>query len=376
MGGKIRVGLIFGGRSGEHEVSLMSASSVHENIDREKFEVVPIGVNREGKWMLAADAVGMLERGVSEDTGERVAIVPEPSGSIIRTGNARTRGAGTGAPGSAIGGVDVVFPLLHGTYGEDGTVQGLLELADIPYVGSGVLASSIGMDKHAMKRLFREWGLPVVNHEAVMRKEVESRPDDVVETLASRLGFPLFVKPANLGSSVGVSKVRTRDDLGPALRKACLYDRKVIAEEAVKDVREIECAVLGNDDPVASPPGEIIPSREFYDYVAKYLDPETRLVVPADLSEDVAKDIERMSIEAFKCIDASGLARVDFLVERGTNRIWLNEINTIPGFTKVSMYPRMIQAMGISYTDLITRLIDLAFERWRDKARKATSYSP
>ncbi|MGE5485613.1 MAG: D-alanine--D-alanine ligase family protein [Ignavibacteriales bacterium] len=372
MGDRIRVGLIFGGRSGEHEVSLMSASSVYRYIDRERFEVVPIGVNKEGKWMLAADAVGMLERGVTEDAGERVAIVPEPSGSLIRMSD-----AGTGvATRDAVGNVDVVFPLMHGTYGEDGTVQGLLELADIPYVGSGVLASSVGMDKHAMKRLFRETGLPVVNFETLMRRDVESRLDGVVEALAARLRLPIFVKPANLGSSVGVTKVKNLDDLGPALQKACLYDRKVIAEEAVEDAREIECAVLGNDDPVASPPGEIIPSREFYDYVAKYLDPATQLIVPAEVPAGVAGEIQRISIEAFKCIDAAGLARVDFFVERGTNRIWLNEINTIPGFTAVSMYPRMIQAMGISYTDLITRLIELAIERQRDKARRVTTYSP
>ncbi|NPV70479.1 MAG: D-alanine--D-alanine ligase [Firmicutes bacterium] len=369
MIGKVRVGLIFGGRSGEHEVSLMSAASVFKFIDRDRFEVVPIGISKQGKWVLAGDAIRMLQRGVVEnDDGVSVALVPEPNrNSLVRV---------DGAPFEAAGSIDVVFPMLHGTYGEDGTIQGLLDLADIPYVGSGVLASAAGMDKDVMKRLFREKGLPVVKHRVLMRHEFEADPEAVVRSLLESFRPPLFVKPANLGSSVGVTKVKHAADLEEALGKACQYDRKVLVEEGVENAREIECAVLGNDDPVASPPGEIVPSREFYDYTAKYLDPDTQLIVPADLPDAVVKGIQRISIEAFRCIDAAGLARVDFFVERDSNRIWLNEINTLPGFTSVSMYPKMIQATGISYTELVTRLIDLAIERHADRSRRVTTYRP
>jgi D-alanine-D-alanine ligase len=347
----------------------MSAASVFRYMDRSKYEVVPIGITKTGKWLLADDALKMLETGIDEGSGTPVAIVPEPSRrALVATDESARR--------IEVGGLDVVFPVLHGTYGEDGTVQGLLELADIPYVGSGVLASSVGMDKDVMKRLFRERGLPVPRFEVVSRRDIEAGPVEVVARLTSSLRLPLFVKPANLGSSVGVTKVADEHGLEPALREACLYDRKVIVEEAVTGAREIECAVLGNDDPIASPPGEVVPAREFYDYVAKYLDPNTQLIVPADLPAEVSERVRSIAVKAFKCVDASGMARVDFFVERESLNVWLNEINTIPGFTSVSMYPKMMEAAGIPYTELISRLIELAIERHAEKSRRLTTYHP
>jgi D-alanine-D-alanine ligase len=391
MAKKIRVGVLFGGRSGEHEVSLLSAASILKAIDRNKFDVVPIGITKEGRWLAAADATGLLAGGHSaaarplragdpEATlgakllheGIPTLMAPEPAGASSSAGNLKRR---VSDKSSAI---DVVFPVLHGTFGEDGTIQGLFELAGIAYVGSGVLGSSAGMDKDAMKRLFAQAGLPIVKHVTVLRSEWEKSPRKAVARIEAALTYPLFVKPANLGSSVGISKAHNRKELGPALDEAAKYDRKLVVEQGVggkkSRARELEVGVLGNDDPRASVVGEIIPGKEFYDYEAKYLSEGSLPVIPAKITRDEAKRIREMAVEAFRACDLSGLARVDFLMEPdGKRRIYLNEVNTLPGFTQISMYPKLWEASGVPYTALITRLIELAMERHEDKNRNTYS---
>ncbi len=349
---RLRVALVFGGRSAEHEVSVASARSVLRALDPKRFEVVPIGIDRAGGWHLL-DAPPELVPGAGElpsvdaDAGARVAL------SGVTGERALVRDDGATQP------IDVVFPVLHGPFGEDGTIQGLLDLAGIPYVGAGVLASAVGMDKAIQKTLFRAAGLPVVEHEVVHEREWRDEPDAVLAR-AEALGFPSFAKPAALGSSVGITKCKTASDLEPALEEALRHGRKALVEAAAEGAREIECAVLGNDDPVASLPGEILPSAEFYDYRAKYLDEGTRLKVPASLSPEVTERIQQMAVSAFRAIDCVGMARVDFFV--GEQPI-VNEINTIPGFTDVSMYPRMWEASGLPYGELVAKLIELALER-------------
>ena len=347
MSKKIRVGVLFGGRSGEHEVSLRSAASVIAAIDKRKYDVLPIAITKAGKWLTAAQSAKLLPGGPQPATppGRALMIRPVPD---------------------SVEGIDVVFPLLHGTFGEDGTVQGLLELAGVAYVGAGVLGSAVGMDKDVMKRLFRERGLPTPGHAAVLRGQAR------VPALIRRFGFPMFVKPANLGSSVGISKAHNRKELEAALELAGRYDRKIVVEQAI-DAREIECSVLGNDSPQASVPGEVIPSREFYDYQAKYSDDTSRLLIPAPLTEAQTRRVQKLAVEAFLACECSGMARVDFFLERATGRVLLNEINTIPGFTSISMYPKLWEASGLSYAALIDRLIQLALERRREKA--GTRYS-
>ncbi|MBU0492343.1 MAG: D-alanine--D-alanine ligase, partial [Chloroflexi bacterium] len=269
--------------------------------------------------------------------------------------------------------IDVAFPVLHGPYGEDGTMQGLLELADIPYVGAGVLGSALGMDKIAMKAAFAQHDLPIVPFLALKRKDWERDPEAMLDRVAARFGYPCFVKPANLGSSVGITKAHDRDELRAALALAAAYDRKMLAEESI-DAREIECSVLGNDDPIASVPGEVIPSREFYDYAAKYVDEDSELLIPAPIGDERTRQVRELAVRAFLALDLAGMARVDFFLERGTDRLYLNEVNTIPGFTSISMYPKLWAASGVSYTELITRLIELALERHADKQRSRTSY--
>jgi D-alanine-D-alanine ligase len=387
MAKKLRVGILFGGRSGEHEVSLLSAASVLRSIDREKFEVVPIGITKEGRWLAAGDANDLLEgneiegaqrlrAGDPETTpgarllheGIPTLMAPEPGGSTALNQNQRPGGQP----------LDVVFPVLHGTFGEDGTIQGLFELAGIAYVGSGVLGSSAGMDKDVMKRLFQQARLPIVKHVTLLRAEWEKSPRKSVALVEKVLKYPVFVKPANMGSSVGISKVHDSKELGPALTLAARYDRKMVVEQGVggkkSRAREFEVAVLGNDAPEASVVGEIIPGKEFYDYEAKYLSEGSVPVIPAKLMRAEAKQIREMAVAAFRACDLSGLARVDFLMEPdGKKRIYLNEVNTMPGFTRISMYPKLWEATGITYTSLITRLIELGLERHEEKAR--TTYS-
>ncbi|PYS01001.1 MAG: D-alanine--D-alanine ligase A [Acidobacteria bacterium] len=349
---KIRVGVIFGGRSGEHEVSLRSAESILKAIDRTKYEVVPIGITHAGRWLASTKALAMLPakdqiQKVFTD-GEPITLPAEPASQGI---------------------VDVIFPILHGTYGEDGTIQGFLELANVPYVGAGVLGSAIGMDKDVMKRLLREAGLPIVDYWAVRKAD----RDSFLQAHITTLPYPVFVKPANLGSSVGITKVHAAEELPAALETASKYDRKIVVEQGVV-AREIEISVLGNDDPIASLPGEIIPSREFYDYQAKYIDGDSRLLIPAPLEGIQTNDAQRLAIAAFKVLECSGMARVDLFLERTTGKFYVNEINTLPGFTSISMYPKLWETSGIPYPQLIDRLITLAIERHAEKNKLRTKY--
>ncbi len=371
---RIRVGVLFGGKSGEHEVSLLSAQSVIRALDKAKYEVIPIGITKEGRWLTRGDPMKALTGGrvtMADLLGIPPVVEPE-AGASLEIPQRRELIPGVHADG--IPEVDVIFPVLHGPFGEDGTIQGLLELADIPYVGAGVLASAVGMDKAVMKDVFRAHGLPVARYLVVFRREWERDPEGVLDRIEQEIGFPCFVKPANLGSSVGVSKVKRREELPAALKEAARYGRKMLVERAIPAAREIEVSVLGNEDPIASVPGEVIPAGEFYDYAAKYLDDRTRLVIPAPLDEDLAERIRSLALEAFRAIDACGMARVDFLLSRETGELVINEINTIPGFTAVSMYPRLWEASGLPYAALLDRLIELALERYEDRRRDAIAY--
>jgi D-alanine-D-alanine ligase len=391
MAKKIRVGVLFGGRSGEHEVSLLSAASVLEQIDKTKYEVVPIGITKEGRWLTAAHAERLL-RGEHKEgrhlragdpdvtssaavlaKGEGVLVPPQPTSDHSSLVPFESDSAASHHALSPIA-VDVIFPVLHGTFGEDGTIQGLLELADIAYVGAGVLGSATGMDKDVMKKLFKAAGLPIVKHVTLLRSEWENDPVEVRKKVEKSLRYPVFVKPANLGSSVGISKVHDRSELDGAIYEAAKYDRKIVIEQGVGrgkqgKAREIECSVLGNDNPIASVPGEIVPAKEFYDYNAKYVDEGSRLIIPAKISRQKQKEVQQMAIGAFKAIDCSGLGRVDFLMDPKTQKIYLNEINTMPGFTSISMYPKLWEASGIKYSELIDRLIQLGLERYQEKKR-------
>lgn len=393
---KLRIGVLFGGRSGEHEVSLLSAASVLNAIDKNKYEVVPIGITKEGRWLTAEHAEQLLsgkhERHLRAgdpemtpgaallETGQAVVVPPEPvhrQGGGIVPFQTDAQVLARRASDRAIN-VDVIFPVLHGTFGEDGTIQGLLELADIPYVGAGVLGSAAGMDKDIMKSLFRAASLPIVKHVAFVRSEWEANPKKVQKLVAGRLKYPVFVKPANLGSSVGITKAHDRKELPACIDEAAKFDRKIIVEEGVgkkKKAREIECSVLGNDQPEASVPGEIVPIKEFYDYAAKYLDEGSELVIPAKLTKSETKKVQQLAVAAFKAVDCSGLARVDFLMDPTTRKIYLNEINTMPGFTAISMYPKLWAASGLSYPDLIDRLIQLGLERHAEKMKNQYSRS-
>jgi D-alanine-D-alanine ligase len=382
---RLRIGVLYGGRSGEHEVSLASAAAVFANLDRKRYEPVAIRIEKDGRWSIAdrppvaASAAEVIEQSRVESarqirSGREVHLVARPSDeTILQIKRAPSTSAEPSEAMVTGMQIDVIFPVLHGPYGEDGTVQGLLELANVPYVGAGVAASALGMDKALMKALFAAHGLPNCNWRLVMRHEWQRRADDIVARLEHALGFPMFVKPANLGSSVGISKAKDPDSLRRAIDLAGQFDRKVVVEAAVPDAREIECGVLGNDQPEASVPGEVIPGREFYDYEAKYLDDSSRTVIPADLPEATATEIRRLSIAAFEAIDCSGLARVDFLLSRSTGEVVLNEINTLPGFTTISMYSKMWEASGVSYPQLIDRLVALALERHAAKQQLRTS---
>lgn len=364
---RIRVGVIFGGRSGEHEVSLVSATSIIQALDPEKYDVVPIGITREGRWLSSPDMVRLMkERSGLDGRGEQY-LLPEPGRHGLMSVNDST---------SAVKQLDVVFPIVHGTYGEDGTLQGLLELAGIPYVGAGVLGSAVGMDKIVQKQLFREARLPIVKYVWFLSEEFHARPSPVVARITRALRYPVFTKPANTGSSVGITKAHTKSELMQGLELAASFDRKVIVEQGVRNVREIECSVLGNNDPQASLPGEIVPSNEFYDYDAKYVDGKSTAVIPARLPGKIVTAIRSTAVRAFKVLDLAGMARVDFFLVRNSNRIYLNEVNTLPGFTPISMYPKLWEASGVGYHELLDRLIALAIERHKEKSVLRTSFDP
>lgn len=367
MSHKTRVGVVFGGRSGEHEVSVSSARSVIENLNSDKYDIVPIGITKDGIWHVGIGAYKALG---AEIPRKMLASAPSPEPDFS---------AGS-APGPILPvkvgkSLDVVIPVLHGPYGEDGTVQGLFELLDIPYVGAGVLASAVGMDKAMMKAVFAHAGLPQCRYEVFLRSRWEQAPAPILDEIEAKLGFPCFVKPANLGSSVGISKARDRQSLIAAMNEAARYDRKIIVEEGV-DAREIEVAVLGNDEPRASIAGEIVPKADFYDYNAKYTDGTSDLIIPADLPSDKMAEVREMAIRAFRAIDGSGLSRVDFFLDRKTDRFLINEINTFPGFTVYSMYPKLWEATGLGYSGLLDELIRLALERHRDKNRRRATGQP
>ena len=382
---RLRVGVLYGGRSGEHEVSLASAASVFANLDRARYEPVPMRIEKDGRWtladkppavMIAGDVIeqARLEAARPVREGREVHFLARPSDETILSID-RSRQRESDLPAATVTGLhlDVIFPMLHGPYGEDGTIQGLLELANIPYVGAGVLASAVGMDKGVMKVLFAARGLPVCPYRVVLRHEWERDGDGIAAGLEKSLGFPMFVKPANLGSSVGISKAKDAAGLREAMALAGSFDRKIVVEAAVPNAREIECAVLGNDEPEASVPGEILPSREFYDYEAKYLDEGSKAIIPAELPKKTAEQVRKLAIEAFKAIDGAGMSRVDFLLERGTSRLFVNEVNTIPGFTTISMFAKLWAASGVDYPALLDRLIALALERHGDKQQLRTS---
>ncbi len=385
----LRVGVLFGGRSGEHEVSLNSARNVMDALRQAGHAVTPIGITAEGRWLTAGDPYGRLT-GATEVAGRLAdANGAHGSGKEVRQEGAHPEGAHLESPdGEAAsawallptGGreplpaIDIVFPVLHGTYGEDGTVQGLLEMANLPYVGCGVLASAAAMDKALAKQLFAQAGLPQMPYQVLLRNVWEQDREAALDRLEAAMELPVFVKPANLGSSVGISKARDRAELAAALDLAARYDRKLVVEEAVPNAREIEVSVLGNDAPEASVPGEIVPGAEFYNYAAKYLSDNSRLLIPAPLSPALAGKVREMAVAAFQAVDGSGLARVDFLLDDESEALYLNEVNTMPGFTRISMYPKLWEASGVSYPELVDRLLMLALERHADRQRNCTSY--
>jgi D-alanine-D-alanine ligase len=382
---RLRVGVLYGGRSGEHEVSLASAAAVFANLDKTRYEAVPIRIDKDGRWCLAdrpptAMSAGEVIEQARVDaaralrSGREVHMIARPSEETMLSIDRAAEHATDLGHATVTGlNLDVIFPVLHGPYGEDGTIQGLLELANVPYVGAGVLASAVGMDKAAMKIVFAAHGLPVCPYRVVLRHEWESRRGDTLAMLEDALGYPLFVKPANLGSSVGISKAKERIGLATAMDLAGSFDRKIVIEAAVADARELEVAVIGNDHPAASVVGEVIPSREFYDYEAKYIDDRSEVIIPARLDEGIAERTRALSIAAFRAIDGAGMARVDFLLSRPTGEVFVNEVNTIPGFTTISMFAKLWAATGLGYAQLLERLIGLARERHAEKQQLRTS---
>jgi D-alanine-D-alanine ligase len=353
---RLRVGVLFGGRSGEHEVSLASAASVIRGMDLDKYEPVPIGITKDGHWLMGEGATKPLPDILK--SGRRVMLAADPTEAALMP---LDRGAGAQR-------FDVIFPVMHGTFGEDGTIQGMLELSGLPFVGAGVLGSAIGMDKDVAKRLCQDAGIPVVPWITVHRWQWEKEPGAVKASIEGKFAYPVFVKPATLGSSVGMTKVHNAEELGPALDFAAEYGMKILVEKSVT-AREIEVAVLGNHEPQASIPGEIVPHREFYDYAAKYLEEGTQLLIPAELRPAQVKKVQTLAVNAFRTLELSGMARVDFFMEKKGNKLYLNEVNTIPGFTSISMYPKLWEATGIPFRELVDKLIELAFEIHREKAR-------
>ena len=363
---RLRVALLYGGRSTEHDVSLASAISILKHINKEEYDIIPIRISTEGQWIMINDP-GLI------DTADDLEIL---DGKMVTVGGPKIQGffrLGTGMGDKKAVGlervpVDVVFPVLHGTFGEDGTVQGLLRMADLPFVGAGVMTSAVGMDKVIMKQIFFENDLPGLDYIWFLRKDWSKLQGTIVKGICDAIGFPCFIKPANTGSSVGVGKAHDEKELMRCVNIACEYDRKILVEKGI-DARELECSILGNYNPKVSVVGEIVPCKEFYDYEAKYILEKSEIIVPADISKSLIENIQRLAIAAYKAVDCSGMARVDFLMEKSTNKIYLNEINTIPGFTPISMYPKLWEASGISYSDLIDRLIRLAIERHADLNR-------
>jgi D-alanine-D-alanine ligase len=365
MDKKLKIAILFGGRSGEHEVSLMSARSMLSALNPEKYEITQIGITKDGVWLAGENILDALTKGQIEDGNlKQVVIIPDQYHNRIW----EIQVVDSKQILKPLTDVDVVFPVLHGTFGEDGTMQGLLELADLAYVGAGVTGSSVGMDKGVFKDVMRANGIPTVESIIVLRSAIEKDLQTVIHQAEKVGSYPLFVKPANLGSSVGISKCNSHADLGEGLLEAAAYDRRVLVERGV-NAREIEVSVLGNDDPQASVPGEVLPSREFYSYESKYVDGTSGLLIPAPLPAEISEKIRQMAITAYKAIDCSGMARVDFFVEKMTSEIYLNEVNTIPGFTNISMYPKLWEASGLPYPDLIDRLVGLAIERKGDRDR-------
>lgn len=367
--GKLRVAVVFGGRSGEHEVSLMSAQSIMNAMDKERYEVIPVGITKEGRWLVGGDPMKVLLEGTVDETEAGTGAVVPASSVDERSAPASFFSSERG-PLALAASADIFFPVLHGPYGEDGTIQGLFDLAGVPYVGAGVAASAVGMDKAFMKMAFQHAGLPVLDY--IVFTETQWDADAVAwrERVARELDYPCFVKPANLGSSVGISRVSSPDELDAAVAEAFRHDRKLIVERAASDCREVEVSVLGNEQPEASVPGEIVPANDFYDYEAKYLSDDSELIIPARISEATAAKVRRMAVAAFQAVDGSGLGRIDFFVDKETEAVWVNEINTMPGFTRISMYPKLWEASGLPYPDLIDRLIQLGLERHERRMRR------
>jgi D-alanine-D-alanine ligase len=366
---KIRVGVIFGGRSAEHQVSLVSAASVINALDKKKYDVIPIGITLEGKWISLPEAVALLKSGKGLNAQSTCILLPDPQHhGLVNLNRQRST--------NNIQQLDVIFPVLHGSFGEDGTVQGLFELSGIPYVGAGVLGSSVGMDKVLTKQLCERTGIPVAPYVAFLATEYSKQKNKIIASIEKKLKYPLFVKPANSGSSVGISKAYNRKELIKAIELALKYDRKILVEMSIENAHELEVSVLGNDSPIASVPGEIISSNEFYDYDAKYIDGKSSAVIPAKLPKAVVKEIQQYAVCVFSAIECSGMGRVDFLVTKKSNKVYFNEINTIPGFTSISMYPKLWEASGISYSHLLDRLIELAIERHTQRQRLRTTFQP
>lgn len=372
MSDKLRVGVIFGGRSGEHEVSIASAESVMRALDPAKYEVVPIGITHDGRWLAGVSPAALLA-GASLDNLN----LDEHITAVAMTGDPTQHGLVPVAPGTGAAPrpLDIALPVLHGTYGEDGTLQGLLDMADVPYAGCGVLGSALSMDKEKAKLVLIAAGLPVVDWVVARRRDVQHDPDAVYARVEARAHYPVFVKPANMGSSVGIGKADSREALARALATALEFDGKAIIEPAVH-CRELECGVLGNDEPCASVVGEVVPSREFYDYRAKYIDNASRLLIPAPLPGATAAEVQRMAVAAFLALDLSGLARVDCFLDRDSGQLYINEVNTMPGFTQISMYPKLWEASGVPYPQLLDRLIHLGLERHAERRRNRTSFAP
>lgn len=369
-GRKIKVGVIFGGRSGEHEVSLRSAESVMAALNRDRYDVVPIGISREGHWL---SGEGLMALSGGAELSRPVALLPEPNRAALLA--VEQMGASRPVALSTVAELDVVFPVLHGPFGEDGTVQGLLELTGIPYVGAGVVGSAVGMDKAVFKQVMQANQIPVLPWQLVLKSGWMSRPEQTLDQLEATFTYPLFTKPANLGSSVGISKCRNRQELAAGLNAAAGYDRRIVVEQGI-NARELEVSVLGNDDPIASIVGEVRPRRDFYDYVAKYISDDSELLIPAPIEPSLADHVRALAVRAYQAIDCAGLGRVDMLLDKESGRVYLNEINTIPGFTSISMYPKLWEATGLAYGDLLDRLIDLALERQTQKSALKSSFDP
>ncbi|MEK7496477.1 MAG: D-alanine--D-alanine ligase family protein [Patescibacteria group bacterium] len=374
---KLKIGVLFGGRSAEHEVSLVSATSVIKNLDPKKYEVMPIGISKEGKW-LSGDKVLSILKSQTAIPKQLISTLPaDPTVKSLINLEQNKKSPKLVASGQGLGTkLDVIFPVLHGTFGEDGTVQGLLELASVPYVGAGVLGSAVGMDKIAQKMIFESNNIPTPKFSYFTASAWQKNKPLLIKDILKQIGLPCFIKPANLGSSVGISKAHNEKTLIQAINLAVKYDRRIIVEQAVANPLEIECAVLGNDNPEASVLGQIISSNEFYDYDAKYVDGKSQAVIPAPLPSKIAKEIQNYATAAFKALDLAGMARVDFLIQSNPWRIYLNEVNTIPGFTSISMYPKLWEASGLTYVKLLDKLINLAIERASAKIKLQTSFKP